>query len=151
MLSQHKSIDRARRHASFGRQGASQPRRVEECTTTDYLRLRQTGVLKGEVGEDINRVGNKEQNSLGVERLHVRYHALQNRLVAANQICARFSCTVGSQLMSFINSPKHHNFFHQLLSHIPFFCFAPAVTTMISHWPASAWVPALTCVEVLPW
>lgn len=91
MLAHDPAINRTRRHARLSRQRASQPRRVEERATPNDLRRRQTRVLQREISQNIDRVRNQQQNCFLVERLHIVDDAAQDRLVATDQVRARFA------------------------------------------------------------
>jgi hypothetical protein len=56
------------------------------------LGARQTGVLQGEVGENIDRVGDQKQNCGWVEGFNVFDYAGQDGLVAADEVGAGFAC-----------------------------------------------------------
>jgi hypothetical protein len=92
MLSNNKRINTARCHARLSCQGASQTRGVEESAAADDLGAWQSGVLQGEVGEDVNGVSDQKKDCGRVERLHVFDHAGEDGLVAADEVGAGFAC-----------------------------------------------------------
>jgi hypothetical protein len=94
VLANNKRINAARCYARFGCQGASQTRGVEERAAADDLGTRQTRVLQGEVGEDVDWVSNQKKNCGRVERFHVFDHAGEDGLVAADEVGAGFACEV---------------------------------------------------------
>jgi len=84
MLPQHPSINRASRHPDLSRQFPAQPRRIQESATTNNLLRRQTRVRVREVSQDIDRVGDEQEDGGLLEGLHVADHAGQDGLVAAD-------------------------------------------------------------------
>lgn len=91
MLAHDKRINAAGGDARLGCYGAAQTRGVEEGAAADYLAGGQAGVLEGEVGEDIDWVGDEEEDGGGVEGFHVVDYAGEDGLVAADEVGAGFS------------------------------------------------------------
>jgi len=56
MLAQHVGVDGAGGDSGLGGKSTSQPRRIKEGAASDDLLLRQTGVLKRKVGQDVDGV-----------------------------------------------------------------------------------------------
>jgi hypothetical protein len=91
MLAQHPSINRAGRHPDLSRQLSAQPRGIQKRSAADDLRRRQTGVGMREVGQDVDWVGDEQEDGGFFDWLHVADHAGEDGLVAADEVGAGFS------------------------------------------------------------
>jgi len=94
MLPQHPSINRAGRHADLPRKFPAQSRGVQERAAADDLRRRQAGVRVREIRQDVDWVGDEQEDGGFLDRLHVPDHAGEDGLVAADEVGAGLSCFV---------------------------------------------------------
>jgi hypothetical protein len=95
MLAQNICIDRACRDSGFGRYGSTKACRIEVGTAADNVLFRKAREFEGEVGQDIDWVGDQEQDGGLLQRLHVIDHAAQDVAVAVYEIRTRFACKKG--------------------------------------------------------
>jgi hypothetical protein len=91
MLAQNICIDRACRDSGFGRYGSTKACRIEVGTAADNVLFRKAREFEGEVGQDIDWVGDQEQDGGLLQRLHVIDHAAQDVAVAVYEIRTRFA------------------------------------------------------------
>ena len=147
VLAQHVRVDGRGRHARVLGQQPAQPDRVEEGAGADDLVPRQAGDLLREVGQDVDRVGDEEEDGVRFERLHVRDATVEDLEVAADEVDAGLAWTGLS-----VQGEQTWEIWVVLedLACVPSFCFAPAVMTTTSDCPASLCVAARIRVLELP-
>jgi len=105
MLSKNIRIDRARRHAGFGRYGSAKTCGIEVSAAANDMLLGQARELERKVRQDVNRIRNQKQDGGLLQRLHVIDHAAQDVAVAVNEIRTRFAYnSQSSELFSPRNS-----------------------------------------------
>jgi hypothetical protein len=86
VLAQHVRVDAGRCDFGLGCEYTTQPRAVEEGARADDLGFREVGVLLGEICDDVDGVGNKEEDRVGCEGLHVGNCGFEDRFVAADEV-----------------------------------------------------------------
>lgn len=91
MLSQNIRINRARRHAGFGRYGSTKACRIKVSAAANDMLLGQARELERKVRQDVNRIRNQKQDGGFLQRLHVTDHAAQDVAVAVDEIRTRFA------------------------------------------------------------
>lgn len=97
--------------------------RVQECARAEHLLARETRQLLGDQSQHIHGIGNQDDDRVGVEGLHAVKNALENGLVAANEL----NKMVGQRRCQILVKTTNALLLTSMRVS-PSFCLAPAVT-----------------------
>lgn len=100
MLAQHIRIDAVRRDSGSRGQGAAQACRVERRAGAEDLGLGEPGELPREVGQDVNGVGDEEEDGVRGDGGHGTEYGGEDVEVAGEEGEPRFTCR-----LSVLDSP----------------------------------------------
>lgn len=91
MLTDNPAVARGWGNSQSLRHKETEPRRIQVGSGTDDTVLGQAGELPGHVGEDIDRVGNDQQNTVWAQFNELGNDALQDVAVALDQVQTAFA------------------------------------------------------------